>query len=433
MVSMMNETKLRSIRIIKITISVACSIVLIRIPVPVAYHSVDAFSTGAKANNAMHVRPRTRTTTTPIPACIMTIPTPASFDLHIDIATTQSDILALADLRYDEFMIAESCSNPTNTPKYRLPSRYAFRMATLEIFEERRSSTVFIARPQRRQLGVPVLTEEEEETEDEDVVIGSAELSSIEFENNVVTLHTTKKANSIRINQSDTDDDGTTNNANTNCCNNRHYNFLYVTDVVTSSKYRRRGIANALMHTLEHFAIQQQQQQQQHDNNNNNNTIVSVVLFLHVKQENMAAYNFYTNPQRGYRRPDPDLFQEYCTINREMLEHNAGITRQTEPEQQQILLYKQLDVPIISAKKEKKNGDNGILLSSSSSSSSIVQSTNKIPPTRTGGGFGNNTDFTSVSSASSSSDFSNSNRKKTILNQTTKKKKKKKKKKQQRR
>merc|ERR1719416_364040 len=60
---------------------------------------------------------------------------------------------------------------------------------------------------------------------------------------------------------------------------------LYVTDVVTSSKHRRMGIANALMDALESYAAEKFE---------TDNTL----LYLHVKEDNVAAQKFYRDARR---------------------------------------------------------------------------------------------------------------------------------------
>mmetsp|Transcript_20252 Transcript_20252/g.29827 ORF Transcript_20252/g.29827 Transcript_20252/m.29827 type:complete len:317 (-) Transcript_20252:313-1263(-) len=168
------------------------------------------------------------------------------------------DLVALADLRYNEWMAEESSSES-------VPSRYAFRMATAEIASERAvgSATTFLAKL-------------------DTLAVAAAELSSIEFEDVVLS--------------------------------NEQQTFLYVTDVVTSSQHRRRGIANHLMDFLEDYAC----------------CNGKVTLWLHVKPENTQALAFYKN--RGYTKPS---FTEGMDLMR--LEDNAGIANE-----HQMLLSKTL-------------------------------------------------------------------------------------------
>jgi ribosomal protein S18 acetylase RimI-like enzyme len=108
---------------------------------------------------------------------------------------TLHDWLDLADIRYDEWILAEQGnSKPVST------SRQAFRAATLDIYrQERPLSTLFLAKQ-------------------ETAVVGAAELSPYE-------LH------------------GVT-----------PFDALYVTDVVTKRDYRRQGIARNMMKCIEDHA-----------------------------------------------------------------------------------------------------------------------------------------------------------------------------------
>eukprot|EP00977_Amphora_coffeiformis_P012389 scaffold3063_cov191-Amphora_coffeaeformis.AAC.1 len=189
--------------------------------------------------------------------------------------TTPTDVMALADLRYDEW-IAPSHQSDDNGNIQRTPSRYAFRMATAELVEERSRATAFLAR----------LEEEEENGENTStttpVVVGAAELSPIEFEGAI---------------------DATISNA---------HRLLYVTDVVTSSKFRRRGVAHALMDALEQSAYDQCGDE-------------GTLLFLHVKSVNEAAQQFYASDRRRYKVPTADQLRG---IRVDRLEENAGTAGQ---------------------------------------------------------------------------------------------------------
>ena len=189
--------------------------------------------------------------------------------------TTPSDVMALADLRYDEWMVAPFHRNhdDDNNIDEHIPSRYAFRIATAEVVEERSRAMAFLAR----------MEDEKDDHATTSVVVGAAELSPIEFEEAI---------------------DPTMSHLHQN-------KLLYVTDVVTSSKFRRQGIAHTLMDTLEQSAYDQF----------GNGTC----LFLHVKSDNEAAKQFYATDRRGYKVPTKDQLDG---IRVDCLEENAGTTGQ---------------------------------------------------------------------------------------------------------
>jgi len=172
-----------------------------------------------------------------------------------------SDVLALADLRYNEWIATDDHSTGTI-------SANAFRMATAEIHEERKSggAIAFLAR----------LTNSGGEA-----AVGAAELSPIEFENTYAKTTTGK--------------DKTTTNA------------LYVTDVVSSSSHRRMGVGGALMTSLEQEAARQGIGR----------------LFLHVEEDNAAALDFYRSREYGF--PGEDVLEE---IDTDRLAENAGTVGQ---------------------------------------------------------------------------------------------------------
>lgn len=145
---------------------------------------------------------------------------------------TQKDVLDLADLRFDEWMLNDSDSS--STP----PSRYAFRMATAEVTDERgqEGAVSFLAT-----MGPST------------IVVGSAELSPIELRG---TMDASTTANTP---------------------------WLYVTDVVTSSNHRRLGVGNALMDAVEEHASQH---------------MSCTRIYLHVCPDNEGAIRFYN--KRGY-------------------------------------------------------------------------------------------------------------------------------------
>jgi ribosomal protein S18 acetylase RimI-like enzyme len=125
---------------------------------------------------------------------------PTTQALTIQPVQTAQDIAALAELRYNEWIL------PSDDQQS--PSRAAFGAATAEIIRERTgAATPFLVRNDSMQP------------------VGAAELSSVELEG---------VADS-------SEDTGTS-------------ILLYVTDVVTSQAHRRQGIAKALMVALEEEA-----------------------------------------------------------------------------------------------------------------------------------------------------------------------------------
>jgi len=150
--------------------------------------------------------------------------------LIISKVQTNNDILSLAKLRYQEWMINEV--NP--------PILSNFCKATAEIYNERKDdgSIVFLAKLVHQS--------------DDELVVGAAELSSIELQNCIF------------------------NSSNTN--NNEVATPLYITDVVTSSTHRRFGIGTKLMTKVERVAVYE---------------LNSRIVFLHVEYENVAARKFY--------------------------------------------------------------------------------------------------------------------------------------------
>jgi len=205
--------------------------------------------------------------------------------------TSPTDVLSLADLRYDEWIVAadvdqaaRGSNDGDDKNSHPPPSRYAFRMATAEIVEERSEAgaTAFLALLDNNDITDTGISS----------AVGAAELSPIEFDG------------AIRNNIIDTDI--------------KHVlpSMLYVTDVVTSSQNRRMGIANALMEALEQYAYETY----------GNGT----ALYLHVKPDNEAAQAFYTNPKRGYScvsTTNPDDLKD-SIIDMDRLEENSGTAGQ---------------------------------------------------------------------------------------------------------
>jgi len=253
------------------------------------------------------------------------------------------DTIGLADLRYDEW-IGNSNSNSNSTPHTteqttaRPPSRYAFRMATAEIASE------------RSEAGAVTFLAKQLQQQQQQIVVGTAELSPIEFEGTSVPVAHQQQTQTQTQTQ-------------------KHVS-LYVTDVVTSSKHRRMGIANQLMDALEHYAYEHHavattgthaasndndgdnDGDNDNDDDDSNNAIVT--LYLHVKPDNPSAQSFYANPKRGYavhtasHTPSREHEHEHehaagnslqsFNFNATQLEVNAGIAK----DEGQLLLSKTL-------------------------------------------------------------------------------------------
>mmetsp|Transcript_19395 Transcript_19395/g.33287 ORF Transcript_19395/g.33287 Transcript_19395/m.33287 type:complete len:323 (+) Transcript_19395:233-1201(+) len=165
-------------------------------------------------------------------------------DIRVSIAKTNDDIISLADLRYQEWMVEDS--NP--------PRLSSFRMATAEIFHEREGDNgplVFLA-------SMPCT-----DASGDRVTVGAAELSPIELKGVFIS----SDENSYR---------------NAQC----EALSLYITDVVTSSKYRRYGIGSRVMNALERNAQK----------------LGARFLFLHVEDDNVGARQFYK--RLGYQDVD---------------------------------------------------------------------------------------------------------------------------------
>lgn len=156
-----------------------------------------------------------------------------------------TDVLALANLRYDEWI----------KPYYAdTTSRAGFQTATAEILEE------------RAQQGAVAFLAALREDDQDGTIVGAAELSPVELQ-------------------------GTSKRENEN--NDSSYStirILYVTDVVTSKNHRRKGVAQALMMKMEEVAA---------DKGCSN-------LLLHVEPSNDAALRFYQS-KLGYCEPDEEI------------------------------------------------------------------------------------------------------------------------------
>jgi hypothetical protein len=173
----------------------------------------------------------------------------------------------VADLRYNEWIDNDNQKKDdhgTTTRTTRTtPSRMAFRYATLEMCQERCAQGAIIVAVRDRQSFE---------------WLGCGEASPIEMreaaaaagtKDNVETTTTTTSSCS----SSTRDDDGTATTTTQVIKVD-----LYVTDVVTAAKHRRKGIARTLMMALEQYADR---------------------LWLHVTVENVTARLFYES--LGYR------------------------------------------------------------------------------------------------------------------------------------
>jgi GNAT superfamily N-acetyltransferase len=160
-----------------------------------------------------------------------------SSSIQVHPIATPKDKLDLADLRFQEWM---QDSNDGGIA----PSRYAFRMATAEITDERgqEGAISFLA----KMTASP--------TNGETVIVGSAELSPIELKGTLPSSLATTKIS-----------------------------WLYVTDVVTSSDHRRLGVGTALMDAIEEHASK---------------NMSCTRIYLHVCPGNGGALRFYAT--RGY-------------------------------------------------------------------------------------------------------------------------------------
>mmetsp|Transcript_8475 Transcript_8475/g.20385 ORF Transcript_8475/g.20385 Transcript_8475/m.20385 type:complete len:220 (-) Transcript_8475:1316-1975(-) len=146
-------------------------------------------------------------------------------------------------MRYREWMQNEEKDEKT-------PSLRAFRMATAEIVQERtqEGALTFLARMQSNTKNDPKVQTT--------TVVGSAELSPIELKGLTPVSHLTT---------------------------NRKW--LYVTDVVTSTKHRRLGVGTKLMDAMERAATLQ---------------FNATRIYLHVRPENIGAMTFYF--KRGFQK-----------------------------------------------------------------------------------------------------------------------------------
>jgi ribosomal protein S18 acetylase RimI-like enzyme len=175
------------------------------------------------------------------------------------VSTTKTikDWRDLADIRYNEWIA------PTETKNELSISRQAFQRATIDIYQtERPNAVTFLVR---------------QGDDEHHVVIGAGELSPSELENALLYPDTTTTT-LVQV--------------------------LYVTDVVTDRRYRRRGIAAMVMQEMEAHAA----------------TVLGAnFLVLNVAKENDAAFAFYK--KLGYEVASKEFLQ-VCNVDQ--LLQNAG-------------------------------------------------------------------------------------------------------------
>jgi len=212
-------------------------------------------------------------------------------------SASQKDFIALADLRYQEWMMKE--------PPETRPSLHAFRMATAEIQQERmegRAVSFLACLPTTNNVLEPLASRSGSFD-----VVGAAELSPVEFQG----CFDEKWCNNVH-------DDNRFTIPNTF----NQYQYWYVTDVVTASTHRRKGIAAELMQTLERHALCSLTHQKAPF------PVSETVLLMHVEPENVGALAFYQH--LGYnilREPRTDV-DNLAGLDVEELAKNAGVEGQ---------------------------------------------------------------------------------------------------------
>lgn len=178
-------------------------------------------------------------------------------NIEISIATTHQDILSLADLRYQEWM-----ANDPNPPQLS-----SFRMATAEIFHERRTSNEGLSLVS---LATITTNTNDKNTNNmammanldgsSSIIVGAAELSQIEFQGAIISENENSPVEAAASSASEL-----------------IIKPMYITDVVTSSSHRRLGIGSKLMYNIERTA----------------SSLGSQCVFLHVDYDNIGAREFY--------------------------------------------------------------------------------------------------------------------------------------------
>ena len=221
--------------------------------------------------------------------------------IQVRAAQSASDITALATLRYNEWMM-------DHQEEVR---RDAFTAATYELFQERaaQQSMVFLAMMNMgtKAKGSNTSKSKNSKSEEEEPA-GAVELSPIELDQ-------------VLLNQGQ--------GSNSNNVDNNHHQFLYATDLVTASQFRRQGVAAALMKAAEQHCFPGH-------------------LLLHVEPDNSAALTFYD--KLGYRAIEADDAIEGYLLDLGRLTENAGT------EGQLLLAKSSLEVRVGKDKQSKISG-----------------------------------------------------------------------------
>jgi len=191
-------------------------------------------------------------------------------------AQSASDITALATLRYNEWMTDQEVR------------RDAFTAATYEMFQERaaQQSIVFLAMMNTMGTSTTTTTTNGSNRKSKEEPAGAVELSPIELDQ-------------VLLNQGQGQGQG----SNSNNVDNNHHQFLYATDLVTASQFRRQGVAAALMKAAEQHCFPGH-------------------LLLHVEPNNSAALTFYN--KLGYRTIESDDDIEGYLLDLGRLTENTG-------------------------------------------------------------------------------------------------------------
>ena len=284
-------------------------------------------------------------------------------NVEVSIVQSNNDILSLANIRYQEWMITndnESDSDHHHHPPP--PSIQTFRLATAEIYQERslQGSLVFLAKTMNNSNSNnsnkndddDSLIYNDKEAAKSDIssvsvvaVVGAAELSPIELKDVIISTNLSDSAKQRQQQQQQL------------LQQDNHNIIRYVTDVVTSSSSRRLGIGSLLMNTLEKTAWEM---------------FGTRCLLLHVERCNLMARRFYEKLNYVYVISDGDSDVDddddddddgtvllnlkgmdddelLITIDTNRLAMNAGTTGQ-------LLMIKELSEPdpVLEEKKEKE-------------------------------------------------------------------------------
>lgn len=254
----------------------------------------------------------------------------AQAHVHVKVRAVQSraDVVALADLRYDEWILPGMYHpDSTTVTGTGITTRGAFQAATAEIYQERVGATAFLA-------SLPM-----EAHADEDdggvvctaaIVVGAAELSPIELEGAIIrTRKTIANVDTvIAVPQPPPPplDSMTTTTT---------MKMMYVTDVVTARDHRRKGVAQALMAAIEEEAAAGAVSNASNgDWHTQQHAPIKIILLLHVDPINTAALRFYKSSKLGYSDALPPYL--LASLDTDKLAENAGT-------QGQILLFKTIE------------------------------------------------------------------------------------------